>query len=54
MALFLNRLTSDEVQQFYERYIGRYFICVGWGDFNVAQNAINAVATGTRRLRKFR
>jgi hypothetical protein len=44
IASFLNRLTRDEAQQYYERYIGPYFTSEGLVDLNVAQQAINAVA----------
>ncbi len=45
IALFLNRLTRDEVQRYYERYIGPYFTSDGRVDLNVAQHAVDAVAT---------
>jgi ABC-type nitrate/sulfonate/bicarbonate transport system substrate-binding protein len=45
VASFLNRLTRDEVQRFYERYIGPYFSDDGQVDLNIAQQAIDAVAT---------
>ena len=45
LALFLNRLTREEVQQYYERYIGPYFTADGRVDLNVAQHAVDAVAT---------
>ncbi len=44
IALFLNRLTRDEAQRFYERYIGPYFTPDGRVDINVAQQAVDAVA----------
>lgn len=44
IALFLNRLTRDEAKQYYERYIRPYFTQNGQVDFNVAQQAIKAVA----------
>jgi ABC-type nitrate/sulfonate/bicarbonate transport system substrate-binding protein len=44
IALFLNRLTRDEAEQYYERYIRPYFTQNGQVDFNVAQQAIEAVA----------
>ncbi len=44
IASFLDRLTHDEVQQYYDRYIGPYFTSDGRLDRNVAQNAIDAVA----------
>jgi ABC-type nitrate/sulfonate/bicarbonate transport system substrate-binding protein len=45
IALFLDRLTRDEVQQYYDRYIGPYFTSDGRVDLNVAQQAVDAVAT---------
>jgi hypothetical protein len=45
IASFLDRLTLDEVQRYYERYIGPYFTSDGRVDLNVAQHAIDAVAT---------
>lgn len=45
IASFLDRLTRDEVQRYYERYIGPYFSSYGRVDLNVAQNAVVAVAT---------
>jgi ABC-type nitrate/sulfonate/bicarbonate transport system substrate-binding protein len=44
IASFLNRLTRDEVQQHYERYIGPYFTPDGRVDLDVARRAIDAVA----------
>ena len=44
IASFLNRLTRDEAQQHYERYIGPYFTSDGRVDLDVAQQAIDAVA----------
>ena len=44
IASFLNRLTRDEAQRYYERYIGPYFTPDGKVDLNVAQKAIDAVA----------
>ncbi len=44
MASFLNRLTRDEVQRHYERYIGPYFTADGEVDLDVARRAIDAVA----------
>ena len=38
-------LTRDEVQRYYERYVGPYFTSDGRVDLNVAQHAVNAVAT---------
>ena len=45
IAYFLNRLTRDEVQRYYERYIGPYFTSDGQVDLKVAQAAVDAVAT---------
>jgi hypothetical protein len=45
IASFLGRLTSEEAQQHYERYIGPYFTSDGRVDLNVAQHAVDAVAT---------
>jgi hypothetical protein len=45
IASFLGRLTRDEVQRYYERYIGPYFTSDGRVDLNVAQQAVDAVAT---------
>jgi hypothetical protein len=42
-ASFLNRLTRDEAQRHYERYIGPY-TPDGRADLNIAQQAIDAVA----------
>jgi ABC-type nitrate/sulfonate/bicarbonate transport system substrate-binding protein len=44
IASFLNRLTRDEAQRHYERYIGPYFTSDGQVDLNIAQHAIDAVA----------
>jgi ABC-type nitrate/sulfonate/bicarbonate transport system substrate-binding protein len=44
IASFLNRLTRDEVQQYYERYVGPYFTPDGEVDLDVARHAIDAVA----------
>ena len=44
IASFLNRLTRDEAQQYYERYIGPYFTPDGQADLTIAQQAIDAVA----------
>src|SRR4051794_14973430 len=46
IASFLGRLTRDEVQRYYERYIGPYFTSDGQVDLDVAQHAVDAVATG--------
>jgi len=45
LASFLNRMTSDEVQRYYERYIRPYFTADGRVEFDTAQAAIDAVAT---------
>jgi hypothetical protein len=45
VASFLGRLTSEEARQYYERYIGPYFISDGRVDLNVAQHAVDAVAS---------
>jgi ABC-type nitrate/sulfonate/bicarbonate transport system substrate-binding protein len=44
IASFLNRLTRDEAQRHYERYVGPYFTSDGQVDFNIARQAIDAVA----------
>jgi hypothetical protein len=44
VASFLDRLTRDEAQRYYERYIGPYFTPDGQVDLNIAQQAIDAVA----------
>jgi ABC-type nitrate/sulfonate/bicarbonate transport system substrate-binding protein len=44
IASFLNRLTRDETQQYYERYIHPYFTPDGAVDLLVAQKGIDAVA----------
>ncbi len=44
IALFLSRLTRDEVQRYYERYVGPYFTSDGRVDLDVAQSAVDAVA----------
>jgi ABC-type nitrate/sulfonate/bicarbonate transport system substrate-binding protein len=45
IAAFLGRLTREEAQQYYERYIGPYFASDGRVDLTVAQRAVDAVAT---------
>ena len=45
IAYFLDRLTRDEVERYYERYIGPYYTSNGQVDLNVAEQAVNAVAT---------
>lgn len=44
IASFLDRLTHNEAQQYYERYIRPYYNQDGHVDLNLAQQAINAVA----------
>jgi hypothetical protein len=44
IAWFLDRLTRDEAQQYYERYIGPYYTSDGLVDLNFAQQGIDAVA----------
>jgi ABC-type nitrate/sulfonate/bicarbonate transport system substrate-binding protein len=44
IASFLDRLTRDEVQQYYERCIGPYFLPDGQVDLATAQQGIDAVA----------
>lgn len=44
IAAFLNRLTRDEAQRYYERYIGPYFTADGQVDLNTARRGIDAVA----------
>ena len=44
VAWFLDRLTRDEVRQYYERYVGPYFIPGRKVDLTAAQQAIDAVA----------
>jgi ABC-type nitrate/sulfonate/bicarbonate transport system substrate-binding protein len=44
IASFLNRLTRDEAQRHYDRYIGPYFTPDGQVDLNIAKRAIDAVA----------
>jgi ABC-type nitrate/sulfonate/bicarbonate transport system substrate-binding protein len=43
VASFLNRLTREEVQQYYERYISSYFTTDGQVDLKIAQQGIDAV-----------
>jgi len=45
IASFLNRLTREEAQQYYQRYIGPFFTPDGMVDLNIARQAIDAVAT---------
>jgi NMT1/THI5 like len=44
IASFLNRLTRDEAQRYYEHYIGPYFTPDGQVDLVIARQAIDAVA----------
>ena len=44
IAAFLDRLTREEAQRHYERYIGPYFTPDGEVDLDIAQQAIDAVA----------
>ena len=44
VAWFLDRLTRDEAQQYYERYVGPYFTPDREVDLTLAQDAIDAVA----------
>jgi NMT1/THI5 like len=44
IASFLNRLTREEAQRYYERYVGPYFTPDGQVDLNIARQAIDAVA----------
>ncbi len=44
IAWFLDRLTRDEAQQYYERYVGPYYTSDGLVDLNIAQRGIDAVA----------
>ena len=41
---FLDRLTRDEAQRYYERYVGPYFVPGRQVELTVAQQAIDAVA----------
>ena len=44
VAWFLDRLTRDEAQQYYVRYVCPYFTSFGHVDLNIAQRGIDAVA----------
>ena len=44
IASFLNRMTREEVQHYYERYIHPYYTTDGRVDLGVAQRAVDAVA----------
>ena len=45
IAGFLDRLTRDEARRYYERYVGPYFTPDRRVDIDIAQHAIDAVAT---------
>jgi ABC-type nitrate/sulfonate/bicarbonate transport system substrate-binding protein len=45
IASFLDRLTREEVQRYYERYVGPHFTSDGRVDLAIAQHAVDAVAT---------
>jgi ABC-type nitrate/sulfonate/bicarbonate transport system substrate-binding protein len=44
LGSFLNRLTREEVQRYYEHYIAPYYTSDGHVDLDVAQHAVDAVA----------
>lgn len=44
IASFLNRMTREEVQRYYERYIQPYYTSDGRVDLDVARRAIDTVA----------
>ena len=44
VAWFLDRLTRDEAQRYYDRYVGPYFLPGRQLDLNTAQQAVDAVA----------
>jgi ABC-type nitrate/sulfonate/bicarbonate transport system substrate-binding protein len=44
VAWFLDRLTHEEAQLYYDRYVGPYFVPGRKADLNVTQQAIDAVA----------
>jgi ABC-type nitrate/sulfonate/bicarbonate transport system substrate-binding protein len=44
LASFLDRLTPDEAQRHYERYIGPHFTADGRVDLDIATRAVDAVA----------
>ena len=44
LASFLQRLTRDEAERHYERYVAPYFTPAGQADVIIAQQAIDAVA----------
>ncbi len=44
VAWFLNRLTREEAQQYYSRYVGPYFFPGRQADLAIVQQAVDAVA----------
>ncbi|WP_406816800.1 ABC transporter substrate-binding protein [Mycobacterium sp. M23085] len=44
VAWFLDRLTRDEAERFYERYVGPYFVPGRKADPRIAQRSLDAVA----------
>jgi ABC-type nitrate/sulfonate/bicarbonate transport system substrate-binding protein len=44
IASFLDRMTREEVQRYYERYIHPYYTSDGRVDLDVARHAVDAVA----------
>jgi ABC-type nitrate/sulfonate/bicarbonate transport system substrate-binding protein len=44
IASFLNRMTRDEVQRYYERYVQPYYTPDGRVDIEIARRAVDAVA----------
>ncbi len=48
LASLLQRLTRDEVQQHYERYVAPYFTPDGHADLAIGQQAIDVVAAELR------
>jgi ABC-type nitrate/sulfonate/bicarbonate transport system substrate-binding protein len=45
IASFLNRMTRDEVQRYYEHYVQPYYTSDGQADLDIARHAVDAVAT---------
>ncbi len=45
ISSFLNRLTRDEAQRYYDRYVGPYFSSDGRVNPEIARQAVDAVAT---------
>ncbi len=45
LAWFLDRLTRDELQQYFDRYVGPYFLANRKVDPDMTQRSIDAVAT---------